>query len=108
MLTQELVSTMTTLALFNDLLAPSHLIVILVIALLVFGNRLPDVGRGLGRSITEFKKGLREVNDDVVHPQQNISTPARIEQPRVEQRLPNNAAQNPYSGSSQGGVGPTN
>ena len=40
-------------------------IVILVIALLIFGPRLPQVMRSLGKGITEFKKGIRDVEDDV-------------------------------------------
>jgi sec-independent protein translocase protein TatA len=39
-----------------------ELIVILVIALLVFGpRRLPDLGRSLGRSITEFRRATNEL-----------------------------------------------
>lgn len=40
-------------------------IVIGVIALLIFGRRLPDVARSVGKSIVEFKKGLRDVKDEV-------------------------------------------
>ena len=45
---------------------PLELLVIMVIALLVFGKRLPDVARSLGRSVTEFKKGMSEVTDDLM------------------------------------------
>lgn len=37
--------------------------VILFIGLLVFGRRLPEVARSLGKSVNEFKKGLREFQD---------------------------------------------
>lgn len=41
-----------------------ELIVILLICLLVFGaNRLPEIGRALGKTISEFKKGLKEESD---------------------------------------------
>ena len=46
-------------------LSPMHLLVIMVVLLLLFGSRLPDVARSIGRSVNEFKRGLREVNDDV-------------------------------------------
>ncbi|MDO5309663.1 MAG: twin-arginine translocase TatA/TatE family subunit [Planctomycetia bacterium] len=49
--------------------SPVQLVIILVIAFLLFGNRLPSVMRSLGRSVTEFKKGVNgidtEVNDTV-------------------------------------------
>lgn len=42
-----------------------ELVLILVIALVVFGpGKLPDVGRALGRSINEFKKATTAVTDD--------------------------------------------
>jgi len=46
-------------------LGPWELIVIGIVALLLFGKRLPEVGRSLGRGIVEFKKGLRDTGDDI-------------------------------------------
>ena len=40
------------------------LLVALVVVLLLFGHRLPSVARSLGQSLTEFKKGMRELEDD--------------------------------------------
>jgi sec-independent protein translocase protein TatA len=37
-----------------------ELLVILVVALMLFGGRLPDVARSLGRTVSDFKKGLSE------------------------------------------------
>ena len=33
--------------------------------LLLFGKRLPEVGRSLGKGIIEFKKGLKGIGDDI-------------------------------------------
>jgi len=46
---------------------PGHweLLALAVIGLLIFGKRLPEVGKSLGRSIVEFKKGLKGVEDDL-------------------------------------------
>lgn len=44
---------------------PTELLLILFIALLIFGNRLPATMRSLGASMNEFKKGLNDVSDPV-------------------------------------------
>ena len=44
---------------------PVEIALIAVAALLVFGSRLPEVGKSLGRGIVEFKRGLRGVKDEI-------------------------------------------
>ena len=39
--------------------------VILVVMLLLFGSRLPNVMRNMGRGITEFKRGIKDTKDDL-------------------------------------------
>ena len=59
-----MVASPPTLAFLN--LGTTELIVILVIVLLLFGaKRLPDLARGLGRSIQEFKKASKEAENDI-------------------------------------------
>ena len=44
-----------------DLFAPSHLLVLLVIILIIFGpSKLGDVGGALGKAIKDFKKAMNE------------------------------------------------
>src|SRR5215207_2926973 len=40
-------------------------IVIAALGLLIFGKRLPEVGKGIGQAIVQFKKGLKSVDDDI-------------------------------------------
>ena len=47
-------------------LGPVELILILIIALVIFGpSKLPQIGRSLGEAIQEFKKGTRAVDDEL-------------------------------------------
>ena len=45
-------------------LNPMELMVVLGVAVLLFGKRLPEVGRTLGKGIVEFKKGIRGIEDE--------------------------------------------
>jgi len=46
-------------------LGPTELVIIAFICLLMFGNRLPSVMRSLGKSVTEFKKGISGIEEDI-------------------------------------------
>ncbi len=77
---------------------------ILVIMLLLFGRRLPEVGKSLGKGIVEFKRGLKGVEDEV---EQQSSKPPAAAAPKS---LPENqyaapdSSQNPYAAGPQGTV----
>lgn len=47
---------------FGDLLSPMHIIVLLLVALLIFGpKRLPEIGQGVGKAIRDFKDTVNGV-----------------------------------------------
>lgn len=60
------------------LLGPGELWPILIIVLLLFGvKRLPEMAKGLGEGMREFKKAVREVQDDEPAPAARaVPTPA--------------------------------
>ena len=51
-------------ALFAIIWSPWQFLIVLGILLLLFGNRVPELMRSLGRSVTEFKKGIEEAQQD--------------------------------------------
>ena len=59
----------------GDILQPTHLLLILVVALLVLGpKRLPEVGRSLGRGLRDFKTALSF--DDHESPDTYVTQPS--------------------------------
>jgi sec-independent protein translocase protein TatA len=75
---------MQTIAFFENLFRGPDLIILLALGLLIFGKRLPEVGRGLGRSIVEFRKGMKGIQDEVEDtvnkpepPKAKVEPPAR-------------------------------
>ncbi len=45
-------------------LGPAQLLIFLIVILLLFGRRIPEAMFSLGKGITEFKKGMKDVEDD--------------------------------------------
>ncbi len=56
--------TTSTLAIFGSL-GGWEILVLALLGLLIFGKRLPEVGKSLGQGIVQFKKGLQGVEDEI-------------------------------------------
>jgi sec-independent protein translocase protein TatA len=77
---------MTTplLAMFG--LGGQEILLILVLGVLLFGRKLPDIGRSLGKTMIEFKKGMKGIEDEVSEPStaraaiepEPVKAPARV------------------------------
>jgi sec-independent protein translocase protein TatA len=49
----------------GELFTPTHLIVIAVVVLVLFGGKkLPELGKGLGEGLRGFKDGMKGITDD--------------------------------------------
>ena len=45
-----------------------HVLLVLVVGILLFGRKLPEVGRSLGKTVTEFRKGVKGLEDEIHEP----------------------------------------
>lgn len=73
-------------------LGTPEILALLVLGLLLFGRRLPEVGRNLGKGIVEFKRGLKSVEDEV---DQEASRPSTYQQTTALPKNEPKAALNP-------------
>ena len=66
---------------FEGLFQPIHLIIILVIALIIFGpGKLPELGKGLGKTIRKFKKAMSaDEKDSAIEAQKEVASRDTIE-----------------------------
>jgi sec-independent protein translocase protein TatA len=62
----------------REIFTPGHLLIIAVVALIFFGpSKLPELGRGFGKMLREFKSGAKGiVSDDEVIQEHKQATPA--------------------------------
>lgn len=67
----------------DNLFTPTHLLIILVIALLIFGPRkLPELGKGLGEGLKGFKDGIKGItNNNDAAKQENTAAKTDASQP---------------------------
>ncbi len=81
-------------------LQPIHLIIVAIVALLIFGpSRLPEIGRGVGKAITEFRRGakemggsfMEEVNQPVDTPVETSAQPQRAPEGVIAASIPQTA-----------------
>ncbi len=69
-------------------LQPIHIIVVAIVALLIFGPaRLPEIGRGVGKAITEFRRGAKEMGGSFMD---ELNQP--VDSPEEPQRAPDGVA----------------
>ena len=66
-------------------LGPLEMVFVLVVLLLVFGaKRLPELGSGLGKGIREFRRTMRDVNEEISRPE----PVNRIQEPAQRAQVP--------------------
>lgn len=69
-------------------ISPGEMLIVGVIALLLFGKRLPEVARSLGKGVTEFKKGIKGIEDDVDQASYTRSTSSTARPLPADEREP--------------------
>jgi sec-independent protein translocase protein TatA len=73
-------------------------LIIGAIGLLLFGKRLPEVGRSLGKGIVEFKKGLAGIDEDINVASSVQPTPRPQMAPPASTQQSNAYKFDPYTG----------
>ena len=67
-------------------LGAQEILLLVVLGILLFGRKLPEVGRSLGKTVVEFKKGVKGLEDEVSEPSaqraaiepEPVKAPARV------------------------------
>lgn len=76
--------------------SPMEMMILGLIALLLFGKKLPEVARGLGKSMVEFKRGMRGFEDEmkgITNPHSSLSSRSYSEAARSRPEPVNDESQ---------------
>ncbi len=86
---------------FDGILQPTHLILILVLVLVVFGpGKLPEMGGALGKSLNEFKRSMNDASDtDTAGGESEVKAAAAAENPICPSCGRENTAGNQFCGN---------
>ena len=69
---------------FSNIGVPG-LILILVLALIIFGpKKLPEIGRAVGQTLSEFKKSARELTSDAVEEIEEVKKEVKEQQEELK------------------------
>lgn len=69
-------------------LGPGELLLVLVLALIVFGpDKLPEIGQGLGRAVREFRRATSQLTEEFQREIQLEAQPRRVQTPPIETPL---------------------
>jgi sec-independent protein translocase protein TatA len=88
------------LAFLGESLGVGELLLVLTVALLLFGSKnLPKVARSIGKAMEEFRRAAREVSSEILHGDEPTRKPTAL--PGVKREDPKSAAsKDPQDGSS--------
>lgn len=63
---------------------PFELILLMGVGLLFFGKRLPEVGRSIGQTVVQFKKGMADIDNEIHSPTPPAAPPTAQTTPKIE------------------------
>lgn len=84
----------------------TEMIILAVLGVLIFGRRLPEVGKSIGKGIVEFKKGLAGIDDDLEKASKPKADPNRLEgqsSATIDPTAPDRVAEDPGESTKPAG-----